>query len=100
MDLLCIADPATVSGLLKMYCRNKPDPLIPHGPVCISLAAASREHDLQGMKSVLEMLPGANYMTLQMVIELLHKVCVCVYVCVSMYMCACVHVCMCLCVRV
>ena len=102
VDLLCITDPATVSGLLKMYCRNKPDPLIPHGPLCISLAAASREHDLPGIKSVLEMLPDANYMTIQMVIELLHKVCapvpMCTCVCVSVRVCVCV--CACVCVRV
>ena len=83
-----------------MYCRNKPDPIIPHGPLCISLAAASREHDLPGIKSVLEMLPDANYMTLHMVVELLHKVrtCVCLYLCV--HVCVRVLVCVCVCLYI
>lgn len=74
VDLCEVKDPACVSGLLKMYFRNRPYPLIPRGPTTIKLTAASSEKNYAGVKSCLEELPEENLITLQMMVELLHQV--------------------------
>ena len=83
-----------------MYFRNRQSPLIPRGPLTVKITTAAANKNYAGVKDSLEQLPEENLITLQMMIELLHQVCVCVCVCVCACVPACVCVCVCACVYV
>jgi hypothetical protein len=73
IDLSPVLDPHVVTGLLKLYFREKPSPLLPRH--CVNkLSASVRQNDVEAFQEVTSELNEATVASLRMLAELFKKI--------------------------
>ena len=71
------ADPHTVASILKLWCRELPEPLLSwelYDPFLATASIAVTEASIATIKKLLAMLPPAHYLATKYLVSFLHRV--------------------------